>query len=375
MALDSNIIEKLNEWASVIDSVGDDVARYAVYVACRTPDLDVGLAEKYLDIMTNSAEVDELHAKVRKRYVDKTSSIIDPVTTFDILNGVMWPAISSDDAAMVDHPDNPNINSMRQIPYTWVFNDSGGLQVGIDGTARKLIPNYDGEGNINNALLSDLRDLNPVKRAYKALLAALQALEARNVKSKADNKQALSLLFKSEQAAKLYWLYFGRHSQLAYPINVLRSYNTYLGFFLWTVGWNGGTNAVETHNIKVEIEKFLPGFWIFSSTGTLGAALLDTDTIVATKAIAQAVNATNAGLIAQYTWLQKQKTNDNKDYYDDWFKRFFNKPKSLVNMVVIINEIINIDSKKQFTHTLTTKERLAKLAVGYQSAFKITIGA
>ena len=43
-------------------------------------------------------------------------------------------------------------------------------------------------------------------------------------------------------------------------------------------------------------------------------------------------------------------------------------------MVIIINEKVNLDPSKQFTHSQPCREKLNKIGLAYQSAFKINIG-
>lgn len=384
MALDATTKEALNTWATVIESVGDDVARYAVYTGCRTTGLDDGLAEDYLRRVDNEAELVELHAAVRKAYVDKKSSVIDPITTYDIINGLFWPTVGGSDAAMVDHPTNEELTSMRGVAYHWVF--PSGKLIDIDQFTEKLIPRWDGTKYEYNSFESDRFgnssnfgdygidvNKNPVARAYIALRKALLLLK--DVPSnKANNKEALSLLFKSEHAAKLYWIYFCRKATLGYPINTLRYYNPYFAYFNWKLGWDSGDKSLQIHGVKTAVQAVFGRDYYEKGQGEdlLGDKFLSDRP---EPALAQAVNITNAAVQAQYKWIQAQKTKPTtKEYYEEWFKRFFKNPKSLVNMIIIVNEMVNIDRKKQFTHTIQCREKLTKLGVAYQSALAINIG-
>tara|TARA_S200002703_G_scaffold24888_1_gene21573 strand:- start:2028 stop:3191 length:1164 start_codon:yes stop_codon:yes gene_type:complete len=386
MAIKADLKEKLNTWSSIIESVGNEVSRYAFFVH-NNNETDQSLANDYLNIATDTAEVEELYKDVRSRYAEDNNSFMDPITAFDIINGIFWPTIGGSDAAMIDHPSDEKLNSMRGIPFQWIFfddfiNDRELRDKLIPGEPMTTSYRIGGEGNMTPDELS--REIavenNPIKRGYIALrevLASIREAQIRTNWSKADSKEALSLLFKSEQAAKLYWIHFGRKGVLGHPINTLRLYNPYLAYFNWTVGWNSGDRGIARHEIDQAVsstltEEFYNGEDNAERCMRLGSAFL-TDS--PESALAKAVNATNAAVTAQYKWLQAQKTNDkNKVYYEQWFQRFFKNPKSLVNMIIIINEIINIDSKKQFTHTLKCREKLTKLGVAYQSALKLNIG-
>ena len=386
MALKADLKEKLNIWASIIESVGDDVARYSFFYH-NNNETDETLAREYFDKANDSTAVEELYKEVRRKYSQENYSFMDPITAFDIVNGIFWPTIGSSDAAMVDHPSDEKLNSMRGIPLTWIFYDE---VISDREVLDKLIPGEPvmtrlSDPDLGAQFLEDFRrdtqfEKNPIKRAFIALREVLGAIRNNQIYeswSKADSKEALSLLFKSEQAAKLYWIHFGRKGVLGHPINTLRLYNPYLAYFNWTVGWNSGDTGPSRHGISEAVsstltEEFYNGEDNAQRCNRLGQALL-TDS--PEKDLAKAVNVTNAAITAQYKWLQAQKTNDkNKDYYEEWFKRFFKNPKSLVNMAIIINETINIDSKKQFTHTLKCREKLTKIGTAYQAAFKINIG-
>jgi hypothetical protein len=359
MALSSTEKELFNTWSTVISSVGDDVARWLTFYYT-----DRKLAGKYLEIAGNAEEVTKLFTEVRKEYADKKHAHMDPITAFDIINGVFWPTIVTQDAAMVDHPSDGSLNSMRGIPISWVFTSKGGqIEKGVFFS--KLLPGISG-GSVNT---------NPIRQAAAALSDALDQLIAYNSSlSEADQKEALSLLFQTENAAKLYWIYFGAKSSLGKPINTLRWYNPYLSYFNWTLGWQSGDKGIATHGVKAAVENFIPNFYVQDGIDLteLGATIQQDNP---EKALGGLVNTTNAAVQAQYAWLQKQKTNDStKQYYTEWFNRFFTTPKSLINMVIIINEKVNLDPSKQFTHSQPCREKLNKIGLAYQSAFKINIG-
>jgi hypothetical protein len=381
MALSSNEKELLNRWASVIESVGEDVCRYS-FIKYTWPDL----ASKYLSALDRGQDaVTELINETRKEFVDKEWTAIDPFTAYDIVGGLFWPSIVAQDSAMVDHPSDERLSSMRGIPISWVFTDEGsnGNQVEIDVFFPKMFPGLlaDRSSLFDDSVLDDFfgtpSNKNPVVQASRALYNALDQLVDNDESglSAADQKEALSLLFKSELAAKLYWIYFGNKKSLGRPIETLRFYNPYLAYFCWTAGWQSGDRVMISHQIKPALEALIPNYFSTDSEDIVresGAALLSSNP---ESALAKAVNVTNAAVEAQYKWLQRQKTDpQKKDYYNDWFARFFKNPKSLVNMIIIINEKVNFDLERKYTHTLKCREKLNKLGAAYQATFKINIG-
>ena len=87
MAIKADLKEKLNTWSSIIESVGNEVSRYAFFVH-NNNETDQSLANDYLNIATDTAEVEELYKDVRSRYAEDNNSFMDPITAFDIINGV-----------------------------------------------------------------------------------------------------------------------------------------------------------------------------------------------------------------------------------------------------------------------------------------------
>jgi hypothetical protein len=359
MALSIKQKELFNTWSTTINSVGDEAARWLMFYYT-----DKELADKYLEVVGSAEDVAKLFTQVRTEYNTKNHTHIDPITAFDIINGVFWPTIVTQNAAMVDHPSDDNLSSMRGIPISWIFTSQEG-QIQKNTLFPKLFPGINGAGGSSN----------PIREAAFTLSNALDQFIASSPSlSGADQKEALSLLFRTETAAKLYWIYFGAKSSLGKPIDTLRWYNPYLSYFNWTLGWQSGDKGIATHGVKNAVEKFIPNFYTENGIDivAIGSSIQQDSP---EKALGLLVNTTNAAVQAQYAWLQKQKTNDStKQYYTEWFNKFFTIPKSLINMIVIVNEKVNLDPDKQFTHTQPCRERLNKISLAYQSAFKINIG-
>ena len=81
-----------------------------------------------------------------------------------------------------------------------------------------------------------------------------------------------------------------------------------------------------------------------------------------------------AAIQAQYKWLQAQKTNANKDFYQGWFDRFFKNPKSLVNMLIIINERVHNNGANEFKYSPKCAARMKAMAAALATQFKLEIG-
>ena len=175
-------------------------------------------------------------------------------------------------------------------------------------------------------------------------------------------------MFGSEIAAKCWWInIYGRQQSLGNPIKLIASLNAYLGYFTMMIGWLQGTGALVSRGITTEIQSELTAFPNIDS-GPLEFNTTNTSLDV------KSVTATVKAIQQNYKWLQAQKThNTNKDYYQGWFDRFFNIPKSIVNMLIIINERVHLNINKEFTYSPKASVRLLRMGSAY-TKFELTIG-
>ena len=308
---------------------------------------------------------------IKEQYIKDNTNAIDPGTVYEILNGVMWPSIAEQDTALVDHPSDPLLTTMRGVPASAfvVLQESFLNQNTFD--LKRLSVTFLGSERLGN---STIANTSPEYKAacttlWRELEDALVAVINPNGLSDLDVKFLVSEFFKTEVAAKLYWItWFGNNPRLGWPVRTIANLNAYLGYFNWTVGWLGGDNSLDERGIQAEYRAngfssfpFDSNKFVFDNTSTSHDV--------------KSVGATVKAINANYKWLQAQKTsNDNKDYYQQWFNRFLSVPKSLVNMLVILNERVHLNAGKEFTYSAATTQRLAAMGAAYQGKFEIELG-
>ena len=339
-------------WNEEFNKISKSLVRYKVFQA-----IDGGFAAKYGARVEGSADPAAINTFLeleRTRYIESDIDSIDPVTMHDIVEGVIWPTISALDNALVDHPTDPLLNSMRGVTLHQLFN--GKAFRGAD-VAYKLSPN----------------NLPFAKKANEALQAIRDEINSNPLEA-ADQKKTLSSMFKSEDAALLWYISYGRMDALGNPIQTMATLNPYLGYFLMTIGWVGGANAVAGRGIAAAIIAGKGGDGIRFPTD-LPKQQVDAISSAAEIGNYGSLNATVAAIGANHKWLQEQKVKpETQDFYKKWADRFVNNPNSMVNMVVVLNEVVNINPKLHYRYSPQTKQRLTELGAAYMAGFSITVG-
>jgi len=357
MALTSNQKIKINNFITELEKVGGELVRYKVFKV-----VDDQFGSKYWNTLNTPGSTAEISQKLiqeeRDRYISQNIDMIDPGTVHDIINGVMWPSISENDTAMVDHPTDSKLTSMRGVTMRVAFTDDR-----LNEPLWKLA--FDSKAGESHATFG------AYQKAYNEMIEALRdrVLGVSTDLAEAEQKEVLSLTFSSEVAAKCWWIgIYGNQDQLGKPIATIANLNAYLGYFAMMIGWLQGTGALASRGITGVINKELttfpnvnPGPIAFNTTSNSP----DVRSVIATvKAIEQ-----------NYKWLQAQKTNNNnKQYYQGWFDRFFNVKKSIVNMLVIINERVHLNINKEFTYSPKASIRLTTMGAAYATKFELQIG-
>lgn len=336
MALTQAQKDAINAFSDELLVVGDLLVKWYVY------SLDSSFRTNYF----KTKEEDNTS------YIDKDVDKMDPGTLLKVFNGVMWPSITEADPGLQDHPNSVELTSMRGVTLKSVFsNNKFNKDIFLRTFPEQGLPT----------------DFNKLQKTVSALVKQL------NVDSldTQTGKEALSLLFKQEVAAKL-WLItqYGLNITLGTPLHIMANLNAYLGYFIMLSGWLSGTNALNLiqgkdlsllNSMKTYFNKF-PATEDYTFTDDSKSP--DVQSVTASVKLIQTT----------YEWLQKQKTNENKDYYKGWFDRFFTNNKSTVNMLVIINERVNVNSSNEFKYSNKLAQRLKSMGAAYQEKFNITIG-
>ena len=339
-------------WVEEFSKISKAMTRYKVFAA-----IDPQWAAKYAASVKagDATKINEFKEKERTRYLTEDINSIDPVTMYDIVEGVIWPTISKYDSALVDHPD-PLLNSMRGVTINQVFKGKV-FRTDGSGIIHKLSP-----------------DIPFAKNAHNALQVVVDIVRNGSGLDEGDRKRVLSLMFSPIDAAALYYISYGRMSVLGHPIQTMATLNPYLGYFLMTIAWLGGNGAIAKRDIDTAIITGKDGNGIAFPEG-LPQSQNDAIAAAAVTGGFVSLNATIAAISANHKWLQQQKTNPStKDFFKGWSDRFINNPDSIVSMVVILNEIVNINSKLTYRYSPKAKKRLTELGAAYVAGFTITVG-
>tara|TARA_R110001592_G_scaffold353551_1_gene652497 strand:- start:5444 stop:6565 length:1122 start_codon:yes stop_codon:yes gene_type:complete len=362
------------EFEKEILDKGDELARAWVFRICAGDKSNFWI--KYRDdiVGKNAAAKDVINSQVKllvesekKRYQDENIEGVDPGTMWDIVNGVWWPSIQDVDVALIDHPNDPKLASMRGVALKTVFANDGKIKIKKTDRTFSPIKGY----------------FTPLYNAYKKVM--IQILNEPSyspfavftgsfgggngyTRFRADEqKEILSKLFTTEQAAKVWWIsQFGNNPSLGRPLLTGSRLNSYLGYFNMMIGWMGGDNALNTRGITAAEQKSFKTFPFDSNVFEFN------DTKTSHEALS--LGCSVAAIQAQYKWLQSQKTGANADFYKGWFDRFFTNPKSLVNMLIIINERVHINGQGEFKYSPKFDARWKAMGGALASSFKLNIG-
>ena len=345
----ANLDTLISNWNTEFSKISKNLMRYKVFQAIDPKFANgyAGLVEKGDEAKTNTF----LEAE-RTRYLTEDINSIDPVTVYDIIDGVIWPTISAEDSSQVDCTTDPQLHSMRGVPLKNVFQ---GGKFKKDDILFRLSPD----------------SLPFAKEANKALTTAIDHANGIGLND-VQQKKALSSVFQSADAAALMYISYGRLPELGHPIQTIATLNPYLGYFLMTIGWLGGSGSIINRGISDAVKKGKDGkgFVIANLPKAQGEAIGSAATI----GVFGSLNSTIAALGANYTWLQKQKTDaTNKVYFTGWSNRFMKNPKSILNMAIILNEVVNINSQLTYRYSPKTKKRLLELGEAYRIGFSITV--
>ena len=336
MALTQNQKDAISLFNQELNVVGDLLLKWHVY----------SLDSSFRTAFFNTKKEDS------SKYIKDNIDRIDPGTLLKLFNGVMWPSVAEADPGLQDHPASVELTSMRGVTLKDVFSDNKLNKSNFIKTfPEKGLPS----------------DFSKLEQATSALIKQL------NVESldTSTSKEALHLIFKQEVAAKL-WLItqYGLNPALGTPLYIVANLNPYLGYFLMLSGWLSGELALvlikgKNLNLYNTIRTSLPTFpHTQEYTFTDSASSPDVNSVTASVKLIQ----------VYYEWLQKQKTNENSDYYKGWFDRFFTDKKSIVNMLVIINERVNKNAGGEFKYSAKLSQRLATMGAAYEQKFNITLG-
>ena len=328
------------------------------------------------------------------------SVTIDPFNRFQIFNDIIWSTIST-----VTPPglvlgegagNEPTIYSTcRGVRYNEVFDLYSGQQLGVQGFTQLFI-NAFSIGSLEAGWLDENDATKSIKNQQKYLEeltegAGKAAVIALNIN---ERKELFSQLFEAEEMAKLFFIenYLLNKPRLASPWGLM-GYDPYFAYLIVYTGWLGGAGLLEISEDQksqpnpnaIKDRKTAPGGT--SLVYPIQQALGDPKTFpdnhqgwhdyIGTDDTRRANLATQAIKFLEITgkWLQQIKQDEKKKaYFDDWNAKFITDNKSMINMLVIVNELVNAGgTASKYTFTEKVKGYQLGLDAAYRK-FEMEIG-
>jgi hypothetical protein len=338
--------------------------------------------------VTGAASEPEAKTKALTQY---TSNAIDPFTRVDIFETVMWPKITAYSPGWADHPDDkypPLGSSMKGVLYKHLFNIEGSGPQSFSNDFQRVFGNLvDGITLPGNSFLDQTNQMSTDLKKLKQLCIELGGNFSHDLNgSNVNNRKALlNDLFSNENAVKLWFIETVLlNGNFASPYSCM-GIDPYFSYLLAFTGWKGGSNAFVNIKGKVSlggeqsvkslqdvVSKAAYGQWDGSSDINWYTAVKSTDG-EATSARAYIPNYATRFLECYAGWLQSIKS-EKPEYYNDWYSKLVTDRFSLINMLVIINELVNVPgTANRFIYTPKVGEFQTALSEKYKT-FEIEIG-
>jgi len=212
-----------------------------------------------------------------------------------------------------------------------------------------------------------------------------------------NNKKALlNDLFSNENAVKLWFVETVLLNQsFANPFSAM-GIDPYFGYLLMFMGWKGGTkifadirgkivyqNSEQIKSLKHIVNGAINGQWLSGVDTDNPTSGTPTNVNWAVEVApsdgkensvrAYIPNYATKFLECYAAWLQGIKT-EKPEYYKDWYDKLITDRFSLINMLVLVNELVNIPgTANRFVYNPVAGQYLAALSEKYKT-FEITIG-
>ena len=297
---------------------------------------------------------------------------IDPFTAYNIFDQVLWPAVSVISPGWSENPiindDSGNSTSrdfaMRGVVLDDLFlNDNRLGEIFENNFLTK--PIYDYVTFVDKTKIID--NLKKVQTTYQKLF------EAYNNKTLPIMKDILYSVFTSEAAAKVHFVntYLcdnAKISSLQSPHRMLQvdPYLAYLTtLFAWLGGIGSGGTVAALNRYKDKNGKSISG------------RIQDTFKQENWHEIVAGDRPKTAPLTIDmlkiyYEYIQSKK-GEYADLYKSWMDKLLTDRKSMINMLVIINERVNVNNSNTFTYQQKPKEYQLALSAAYKK-FEMEIG-
>lgn len=323
---------------------------------------------------------------------DYTAASIDALTRADIFETVMWPKISAYSPGWSDHPEDkapPLGSSMKGVVYSTVY--EGNPSTDFSAEFHKL---FGKKVNLTLPEAGWLDQTTPLATDFKKLkelsieLGENFSHDLSGYENINNKKALLNDLFSNENAVKLWFIetVLLNHS-FANPFSAM-GIDPYFGYLLMFMGWKGGTKVFteikgkisyqgseEIKSLKQIVNGAINGQWLSNDqpTNVNWAVEVAPSDGKEQSVRAYIPNYSTKFLECYAAWLQGIKA-EKPEYYKDWYDKLITDRFSLINMLVLINELVNIPgTTNRFTYNPTAGQYLAALSEKYKT-FEITIG-
>jgi hypothetical protein len=330
----------------------------------------------------------EAKAEILNKY---TLPTIDPLTRVDIFETIMWPKISSYSPGWADHPDDkfpPLGSSMRGVLYQQLYQVEAAGPTGFSSEFQKIFGKEVGATLPGNSYLDQTTQIATDLKKLKTLCVELgnNFDFDLNGGDKVNNRKAvLNDLFSSENAVKLWFIdTVLLNESFANPYSMM-GIDPFFSYLLAFTGWKGGTDAFANTQGKVSlggqeairslediVKTASNGQWS-KSKGVNWYNVVKQSDGEASSQRAYLPNYATRFLECYAAWLQGVKS-EKPEYYNDWYSKLVTDRFSLINMLVLINELVNVPgASNRFTYNEKTTEFLTALSEKYKT-FEIEIG-
>lgn len=339
--------------------------------------------------VTNAVSEVEATAELLKKF---TLPTIHPLTRVDIFETVMWPKISVYSPGWADHPtappNNPAGSSMKGVLYKQIFKLGSEGAESFTSEFQKIFGNNTTGTLPGNAFLDQTTSISTDLKKLKVLSDELgdnYSYDLSGTGKVNNRKTAMMDLFSNENAVKLWFI----HSVLlnesfANPYSMM-GVDPFFSYLLAFTGWKGGTNAFNdvkgkisiggeegTYSLEDVVKKASNDKWTPSEGCNWYTIVKDSDGQAGSQR-AYLPNYATRFLECYAGWLQGVKSS-TPEYYNDWYPKLVTDRFSLINMLVLINELVNVPgASNRFTHTESTTQFLTALSEKYKT-FEIEIG-
>jgi len=299
----------------------------------------------------------------------KDASYIDPFTAYNIFDQVLWPAVSVLSPGWSENPYNQEIDIkdrefyMRGVPLIDIFQDNNLSNKFKDAFTLKT-----SLGFLDKTKMID--KLEDVGRKHKQL----EDQYSKTNKSATIQKDVLYTTFTSEATAKSYFIstYLNDNAQggtnLESPYRMLQvdpylAYLTVLFSWLGGIGLGGKIAALDRYRDK--------------SGKSIRTRINETLSSENWHLIVQADRPKTATLSIDvlrifYEYIQSIRS-EFPELYKNWMGMLLTERKSMINMLVIVNERVNINNANAFAFQAKPAEYQKALSEAYKQ-FTIEIG-